>query len=83
MTVSIGLILTGSDEEPRWASRVTRSDLHPHARGAGRDCCAGGHDEPEEAAAHGALLAAAWLGRDARSLQPPAIGALALAKRTA
>ena len=82
MGVSIALLLLGGDEVPRWAARVTDDTRPPCARGAVRDCCEG-HGTPEEAAAHGALLAAMLLVRDARSLEPPAIGALALARRAA
>lgn len=45
---------------------------------AGRWCCEEGHGSPEDASAHGALLAIQALSAWARSLQPPAIGALIL-----
>ena len=48
-----------------------------------RACCNEGHRSPEDAAAHGALIAAQALTAYARSLQPPAIGALILAGRSA
>ena len=48
-----------------------------------RCCCNEGHASPEDAAAHGALIAAQALTAYARSLQPPAIGALILAGRSA
>ena len=77
LTVSLSLVLTGTDDDPRWAA-----DVRPGAAGAPRwsRCCEDGHHTPEAAAAHGSELAAAWLGQAARRLQPPACGALALAK---
>ena len=77
MTVSLSLSVIGTDEEPRWAAEV-----RPGSRKAGnwQWCCEEGHFTPEAAAAHGADLAARWLGQYARSLQPPACGALAIAK---
>jgi hypothetical protein len=48
-----------------------------------RCCCNEGHLSPEDAAAHGALLAAQALTAYARSLRPPAIGALILAGKSA
>ena len=48
-----------------------------------RACCNEGHNSPEDAAAHGALIAAQALAAYARSLRPPAIGALILAGKSA
>jgi hypothetical protein len=76
MTVSVSLALIGTDEEPRWATDVIRGRKWSY-------CCHDGHYTPEAAASHGAELAAAYLSQYARSLQPPACGALALQKAQA
>ena len=77
MIVSLTLMLTGTDEEPRWVC-----DVRPGGGPASRwdHCCEQGHSTPEAAASHGTAEAVAVLARDARSLKPPAIGALALQK---
>jgi hypothetical protein len=77
MTVSLALMLTGTDDEPRWAV-----DIRPGSGSAPRwnHCCEAGHYTPEAATAHGAELAAALMNRHARVLQPPACGALAIQK---
>lgn len=74
MTVSIALMLIGTDEEPRWAAYILQG------KSRAQDCCEAGHQTPEEAASHGAALAATWLSRYARSLTPPACGAVAIQK---
>lgn len=75
MTVSLGLILIGPDGKPPWACRMqARRQWHPETR----DCCEAGHPAPEEAAGHGAAIAAIYLATCVRALEPPAIGALAL-----
>ena len=76
MTVTLSLSIIGDDEHPLWVTYMTPawSFFRP------QDCCATGHASPEEAASHGAALAAIWLSQYARSLKPPAWGALALAK---
>lgn len=47
-----------------------------------RECCPDGHASPEDAAAHGALLAAQAMSTWARSLREPAAGALVLAGKS-
>lgn len=83
MSVSIALFLVGSDEEPQWAARCSESGIPYKVPGFEKDCCKDGHDSPEEAAAHGSTLAAIWIARQVRNLEPPAVGALALGKRAA
>lgn len=78
MTVSLSLMLLGTDDEPRWAAS-TRPFLSPDAR-AGTGCCAEGHYTPEAAAQHGAELAAMFLAREIRSLEPETAGAKAIRK---
>jgi hypothetical protein len=72
-SVAVTLAIAGSDEDPRWTADV-RSGSTWHY------CCQGGHASPEGAAAHGATQAALLLSQWARSLRPPACGALALQK---
>ena len=79
MQVHLTLYLIGSDDEPRWAADV-RASGHVTRHSDGQYCCGQGHTTPEEAASHGSALAATWLSSYARSLKPPACGALALQK---
>ena len=74
MQVSLALALIGTDEQPRWVAYVLQGQRRA------QDCCEAGHLTPEEAASHGGALAATWLSRHARSLAPPACGALAIQK---
>ena len=81
MGVTLSLAIVGTDEDPRWAAFVKYSDTG--MRRDGRFCCDDGHWTPEAAAAHGLEISAAVLVAEVRSLQPPAIGALALARAAA
>lgn len=70
MTVTLALNVVGTDDDPRWVTRLPSSD-----------CCEDGHYTPEAAAAHGSELAAVALARDARQqAQLGTIGAAAIAK---
>jgi hypothetical protein len=77
VTVSLSLMLTGTDDEPRWVTDVRHGG---QSASQWRYCCEAGHYTPEAAAAHGSETAAAWLSREARALAPHTSGAMALAK---
>lgn len=77
MSVSLTLMLIGTDDEPRWVTDVRRGATN--APGWNR-CCEEGHYTPEAAAQHGAELAAAELVREARGLRPETAGAMAIRK---
>jgi hypothetical protein len=77
MSVSLALMLLGTDDDPRWVA-----DARPGGLSAPRwnRCCEEGHYTPEAAAQHGAELAAGLLVREARSLAPETAGAAAIRK---
>lgn len=80
MYTTMAMVLVGEEDALRWAVLVKHGSEN---RMAGRYCCEDGHYTPEAAAAHGAELAAAWMVREARRLELPACGALALQQQAA
>jgi hypothetical protein len=58
----------------QWQVIIADRSLHH----SWRYCCESGHASPEEAAAHGSVLAAQLLSAWARTLRPPALGGLLL-----
>ena len=76
MTVSLSLMLIGTEDDPRWVTDMRSGSWSPRWT----YCCEEGHYTPESAAAHGAELSAAAMVREVRNLQPPACGAVAIAK---